>query len=101
MTDLEKELCKDMIEIYRKADKECGYRATRFLQMIDRKGSLVTAKELISKDGGTEGFTKLWEFGRLDLSLEALIISGKYNDLFTQKEIEICKERLSQYEYEE
>lgn len=100
MNDLEKELRGDMIEIYRKADKECGYRATRFLQMIDRKGPLVAAKELISKDGGTEGFTKLWEFGRLDLSLEALVISGKYNNFFTNEEVEMCKDRLRQYGYE-
>ncbi|BDR85078.1 hypothetical protein [Clostridium tetani] len=68
--------------------------------MIDRKGPLVTAKDLISKDGGTEGFTKLWEFGRLDLSLEALIVSGKYNSIFTHEEIELCKERLRQYGYD-
>ena len=100
MDKVEKELYNDMINIYRKADRECNYRATRFLQMIDRKGPLVTAKVLISKDGGTEGFTKLWEYGRLDLSLEALVIGGKYDSFFTNEEINMCKSRLKQFGYD-
>jgi len=89
-----------MAEIYRKADRECGYRATRFLQIIANKGPLLAAKELIHKSGGTEGFEKLWEFGRLDLSLEALIISGKYDSLFTDDEKELCRKRLRDYGYD-
>ena len=96
--DSERKLKNDMVNIYKRSYRECGYRPTRFLEMVDRKGALIAAKELIMK-AGTEGFTKLWKLGRLDLSLEALICSGKYNELFTNEEIEICKEKLREYNY--
>ena len=100
MTDLERKFHNAMIDGYRKADKECGYRATRFLQMLGEKGGVKTAKELISKDGGTEGFLKLWQFGRLDLSVEALVQQEQFRELFTNEELLMCKERLEKYGYE-
>ena len=69
MTNTEKRFERDMINIYTTAKKECGYNATRFLQMIGNQGGVAAAKHLISKSGGTEGFTALWEQGRLDLSV--------------------------------
>ncbi|WPC42817.1 hypothetical protein [Clostridium sp. JS66] len=100
MTDLERKFHNAMIEVYRKADKECGYRATRFLQMLGEKGGVKTAKKLISKDGGTEGFLKLWQFGRLDLSIESLVQQDEFRELFTDEELEMCKERLEKYRNE-
>ena len=88
-----------MRNIYVRADKECGYRATRFLQMLGEKGGVGTAKSLISRPGGTEGFTKLWEFNRLDLSVEALVIREEFQSLFTKEEIDTCKNRLNEYGY--
>ncbi|MDD3489455.1 MAG: hypothetical protein PHR62_06200 [Paludibacter sp.] len=73
MTTLEKRFEQDMINIYTTAKKECGYNANRFLQMIGDRGGLTTAKQLIGKPGGTDGFTSLWEHGRLDLSIEAFV----------------------------
>lgn len=101
MTDVERKFHTDMVDVYRKADKECGYRATRFLQMLGEKGGVKTAKELISKDGGTEGFLKLWQFGRLDLSIEALVQQEEFRELFTEEELKLCKERLIKYGYDE
>ncbi len=63
MTTLEKRFEQDMIDIYTTAKKECGYNASRFLQMLSAKGGLVAAKQLISKPGGTDGFTTLWGMG--------------------------------------
>ena len=54
--DLEKQFHKDMIGIYDKAKNDCGYVATRFIQMVAEKGGLATAKELITKDEDTYGF---------------------------------------------
>lgn len=100
MTDLERKFHNAMINVYKKSDKECGYRATRFLQMLGEKGGVKTAKKLISKDGGTEGFLKLWQFGRLDLSIEALVQQDEFRELFTDEELEMCKERLEKYRNE-
>ena len=97
MTDLEKDFSKDMLNIYKTADRELGYKATRFLQMLSKDGPVKTAKKLISKNGGTEGFLKLWESGRLDLSIENLVLNEKYKALFTDDERKMCCERLEKY----
>ncbi|GAB4273942.1 hypothetical protein [Thermincola ferriacetica] len=73
MNELERSFHKEMLNIYKRADEELGYRATRFLQMLSEKGGVATAIRLVSKPGGTEGFTVLWENKRLDLSVEALV----------------------------
>jgi len=84
--DLEKQFHRDMVGIYERAKNECGYLATRFIQMVADKGGLATAKELIIKDEDTYGFERLYELKRPDLSVEALVLKDKYMDLFTSFE---------------
>lgn len=100
MNDLEREFNKDMIDIYKTAKKDIGYNATRFLQLVSNKGGLVAAKQLISTEHGTSGFTTLFENQRLDLSVEAHVIIPKYQSLFTVDEIQMCKDRLREYGYD-
>lgn len=78
MTELEKRFTVAMKDIYTRADKECGYRATRFLQMLSDQGAVQTAINLVTKPGGTEGFARLWELRRLDLSVEALVQTHEF-----------------------
>lgn len=99
MTILEKRFEQEMIDIYMTTKKECGYNASRFLQMLGAKGGLAAAKQLISKPGGTDGFTTLWEHGRLDLSVEAHVLKAEYAELFTDEERRMCLERLEQFGY--
>lgn len=99
MTILEKRFEQEMIDIYMTAKKECGYNASRFLQMLGAKGGLAAAKQLISKPGGTDGFTTLWEHGRSDLSVEAHVLKAEYAELFTDEERRMCRERLEQFGY--
>jgi 5-methylcytosine-specific restriction enzyme A len=96
--DLRKEFHKDMIAIYQNAKKECGYNATRFLQMVAAQDSVTVAKSFIHTKP-TEGFTTLWELGRLDLTVEALMLQPKYASLFTDEEREVVRERLKEYGY--
>lgn len=88
-----------MLKIYNTSKKEIGYIAPRFLRMIVDYGPLVTAQKLIHKSGGTNGFTNLWEHHRLDLSVEALVLKPKYRSLFTNDELQICRDRLAEYGY--
>lgn len=97
MNDLERHFNNDMLNIYKTAKKELGYNATRFLQLISEKGGLQAAKILISKDGGTYGFEVLWEHNRLDLSVEKHVLKSEYNELFTEDERNICKEKLESF----
>lgn len=97
--NLESEFNKEMINIYTIAKKEEKYVASRFLQLVSSEGGLSAAKKLISKEGGSDGFTRLWELGRLDLSVEALVLKNKYKSLFSEEEIKISKNRLEAYGY--
>ena len=96
---LEKQFEQEMIDIYLTAKRECGYVASRFLQMISTQGGVATAKQLITRPGGTDGFTTLWEHGRLDLSIEAHVLKAEYISLFTDEERKQCKDRLEQFGY--
>ena len=96
-TPLEIEFHNDMIDIYRKAKEECGYNATRFLQMVSNEGGLKTARKLLATAEPSDGFTELWRNHRLDLTMENLVLKPKYLSLFTAQEIEIARERLASY----
>jgi len=41
----------------------------------------------------------LLELGRLDLSIEALVIRDEFKPLFTEEEIEICRKKLEECDY--
>lgn len=92
---------RDMIKIYMEA-KELGYNPTRFLQMIDKYGGVGAAKKLLStEDFIQEGVVTLWELGRLDLSVEALVVKEQFGELFIDKEKEIARKRLRDLGYYE
>jgi len=96
-TSLEKEFHQAMVQIYHKAKEECGYNATRFLQMVANDGGLKAAKKLLATPYPSDGFVELWENRRLDLSMENLVLNPEYRSLFTDQEIEIARERLNAY----
>ena len=93
---VEKRFEQEMIDIYTTAKKECGYNASRFLQLVGAKGGLAAAKQLIGKPGGTDGFTTLWEHNRLDLSVEAHVLKPEYATLFSDEERKLCRDRLKE-----
>ncbi|MCV7199821.1 hypothetical protein H7J74_25645 [Mycobacterium angelicum] len=45
----------------------------------------------------SDGFAALWERGRLDLTVEALVVEPAFSDLFTDTEIDIARRRLEQF----
>jgi len=94
---LELEFRKDMLEIYRNAKEKCAYNATRFLQMVSTNGGLKTAHVLLSTNDPSDGFSRLWECGRLDLNVEYLVLDPKYLLHFSNEEIFVAKSRLNDY----
>ncbi len=85
---------------YKIAKKEVNYNATRFLQMFEEHGGLETAHILINSPRVSEGYTKLWELKRLDLTIEAIIFDNpEYHELFTEDELRIVKKRLVDFKY--
>lgn len=85
------------------AIKECvskvNYKPTAFLKMIDDYGTIMAVKKLINSTKVSDGYIKLYEKQRLDLTVEAIILEDKWNDLFTEKELLIAQNRLKQYGY--
>jgi hypothetical protein len=97
---IEKEFDIAMMDIYHRAKYEAGYNATRYLQMLHEHRGLGAAKILLHTPHVSDGFTALWERGRLDLTVEALILRKKCHSLFSEEERQIAKERLKEYRYE-
>jgi len=84
-----------MIEVYQQALSEVGYKARRFLQMVGEQGGLRAAKALlVSSKHHSKGLIRLFEAGRLDLSMEATILDEEWSELFSAKELSIARERL-------
>ncbi len=96
MNQLEMQFHNDMVYIYKTAKAECGYTASRFLQLISSKGGVEAARQLIIKE--TAGFSALAALRRSDLTVEAYILKPQYATLFTDAEREICRERLKKLE---
>jgi len=88
-----------MFAIYREA-KELGYTPSLFLRMLHEDGAVPTARQLINASQPSDGYTRLWELGRLDLSVEAAVHdNAEWHALFTCDELQRCKKRLADYGY--
>jgi hypothetical protein len=91
---------EEMFQIYQRAHSEANYNASRFLQMLHEHRGLETARILLHSANVSEGYTALWERGRLDLTVEALIHDNpKWHPLFTEEELANCSKRLTAYNY--
>jgi hypothetical protein len=89
-----------MLEIYQRAKSEAGYNATIFLRMLGDRGGLATAKYLINSPKPSDGYTHLYERGRLNLTVEAMVVEHtKWHELFTSDELAKARLRLRQYGY--
>ena len=95
--DLSRSFHRAMIRIHERARDEVGYNASRFIQMVAELGGVETANRLLDTNGVSEGFTRLWESKRLDLSVEALVIEERYSPLFDARRRRMAHERLEQY----
>jgi hypothetical protein len=89
-----------MFKIYQRAKSEAGYNATIFLRMISDRGGLATAKYLVNAQKPSDGYTHLYERGRLDLTVEAMVVeNAKWHELFTNEELAAANTRLKKYGY--
>ncbi len=97
---LKKRFNSAMWDLYHRAKREANYIATRYLQMLNKNGGLETAYILINSPKVSDGYTALWERGRLDLTVEAFIWDNpEYQELFTEDQLRIAKKRLVDYHY--
>lgn len=99
VSELEHELEAAMVRIAGEA-KDLGYNPTYFLRMIHEIGGLRTAKQLVLSATPSDGFLRLWEMGRLDLTVEALLLQPRFRTLVTAQEALAARKRLAEYGYE-
>ena len=91
---------QEMKNIYVRALREAHYPARFFLDMLGTYGGLGTARRLLASPEVSSGFTALYERGRLDLTVEAVVIQPRFAGLFTEDEIEIAHQRLRDLGYQ-
>jgi hypothetical protein len=60
---------------------------------------LATARKLLWKTGTSEGFERLKKEGRLDLSMEAVMLRPEFGELFLREELERASGRLAAHGY--
>lgn len=91
---------KAMLDVYQRAHDEAGYHATRFFQMLTDMRGVETARTLLHADRVSDGYTALWERGRLDLTIEAVILNPQWDPLFSDHERRVARQRLREYGYD-
>ena len=98
--DIARPFARAMRDVYERSKREAGYPATYFLRMLSELGSLETANRLLHSPRPSEGFTALWERGRLDLTVENVVLRPEFASLFTDEDRNIARRRLADYGYE-
>lgn len=93
------ELTDAMLQSYRDAIEQIGYRAARFKQAVDRKGGLATAKRMLKPRSRVQraGLDRLIEADRSDLSLEYIVLQPRFSTLFTAAELAEARRRLNEF----
>jgi hypothetical protein len=77
MPDLNDQFNGAMFTIYQRAKAEAKYTATIFLNMLNARGGLATAKFLINAADESKGYTELYLRKRLDLTVEAMVVARR------------------------
>ncbi len=98
--DLQQRFDDAFLDAYRRALNEAKYDAKRVLHMFHEIGGLRTAQVLLATERVTEGYIAMWERGRLDLTIEALVLKPAWHPLFTDEERESARNRLKKYNYD-
>jgi len=82
-----------MINLCTSAIQECNCQSIS-LSMVVSLGGVQTAKRLLAGPVMQSGLFALSEYGRLDLSVESLVLEEEYRVLFEPKELSEAKKRL-------
>jgi hypothetical protein len=75
------------------------YRPTTFKRMLDEYGGFETVNRVLSSGKPSDGFTKLWELGRLNLTCEAIIVETKWGRYFDANVLAKAEKLLSEMRY--
>jgi hypothetical protein len=80
--------------------KRLGYVPTRFIHMVADVGGVDAAHALLTGPSASDGFTTLWELGRLDMSVEATVLLPWYSEIFSEQELRAARRRLQDHRFD-
>ena len=93
--DLKRRFHDEMLRIYDKLAIQ-GYRPSYFKRMVENRGGLEAAKQLLKGRRPSDGFRRVRSMGMLHVSVEALALREPWRDLFTEAELEEAQRRLDE-----
>lgn len=97
---LERDFEKEMMNIYHRAKSEANYTPSEFHRMLSELGGIETARRLINSKLPSPGYTRLWEAGHPELTVEAVVYENpKWHPLFDNQTLEAARKRLKAYDY--
>jgi hypothetical protein len=78
--------------------RKLGYNPSQFEEIFNTYGGLKTAKRLVASGDLQYGLHRLAGLGRLDLSMEQIMLERGFAPLFTLEELQAARWRLAQIE---
>jgi hypothetical protein len=100
MNALELQFHQDMLDGIRRCKREISYNPTYWSRMVADLGGVEAARALLNGSPASDGFTRLWEAGRLDLSVEFWMLLPKYESIFSAAERAEARRRLEAHRFD-
>lgn len=99
-SECERYFHRDMVRGVKRLKREISYPANRFMQLVGEYGGAGAARHLLNGPDASDGFTTLWERGRLDMSVEAHVLLPWYTELFTSEQLHTADRRLRDHKFD-
>ncbi len=100
LEQLEKDFDKAMWRLYQATLNEAGYDSKTFRRMLREHRGRETAHRLIRSTKLSNGYANLYQLGRLDLTVEAVIHDNpRWHPLFSKEELKKVRQRLIRFGY--
>lgn len=83
--------------------RECkirfDYTPSYFIRMLSEIGPVESVRQLVTNPHPSEGFTRLWEHGRLDLAVEFVALWPEFERFFGDV-ADVARRRLVEYGFD-
>lgn len=76
--------------------RSIGHSPDILIEMLQQRHAVEVAKQLVVSGKIQQGFLKMREIGRLDLSIENLMLQPQFAGLFSPQELDAARWRLEQ-----
>lgn len=95
MSELERRLAGALRDAIETSTRELNYRMPLLHQRLNRDGPVATVRHFLQDPESSDGFGNLLMRGRLDLSVEAVVLSDpSFATLFAEWELDVARARL-------